>query len=84
MPTLLQVGCALIPREKAAKISAEESDRSMHQFFPSSLSYSTPSVSCIISLDLFCYRLSLKNHFFVSLCLFTETVIGSSWGPLAF
>ena len=76
MPTLLQVACALIPREKAAKISAEESDRSMHQFLPSSFSYSTPSVSCIISLDLFCYRLSLKTHFFVSLCLLPKQSLG--------
>ena len=44
MPSLLQVTCALIPRGKAAKISAEESDRSMHQFsqsFPP-----TPPMQC--------------------------------------
>lgn len=78
MPTLLQVACALIPREKAAKISAEESDRSMHQFFPSSLSYSTPAVSCIISVDLFCYRLVLRT---ISLYL-SAYLPKQSLGPL--
>lgn len=38
--------------------------------FPS-LSQPSPAVPCIIPLDLFCYRLSLKKHSLVSLCLFT-------------
>lgn len=33
-------------------------------------SYFSCAVSCIIFLDHFCYRLSLKKHFFVSLCSF--------------
>lgn len=77
-PTLLKVTRALIPYEKAAKIPAVESDRSISQFFPS-LSYPSPAVFCIISLDLFCYMLSPKKIF---LCISLLIYLNSHLVPL--